>query len=641
MDTEASKSERQNMDKRLGKVTGILGVIVLALLVLGQTTALAANRKTSAQEVHSAEGQEETGAYLRFAKNKRTIYPGNTVALEYESEGVFKEEGDVPSFASSDKSVVEILEDGSVHALKAGEVTVTMTYGEFTDVCTVTVKTGKVKATPAADRFYVGQDIEIRLKNSLDAQDHTCEVTMADGKFAGYYISGEFKEDDRFVFKAVKAGSYSIKLGLYDSQGQYYFDTCEIKVIACGPKSTKLAVAVGCEISLGVKNAKVVSFDVCERPAGGYLDDEWYFYDYFDWVDGSLTYSKGKVKGKTKGVVFARLTYDTTYGERRTDSLLIYVTDPKLKEEYKVLKAGVAYSPELDDVSEVSQTELGSSDTDIVAVESSNYGGDDFISWFEAKAYGKAKLVINVDGREFVATVKVYDPDFGQNMIVMKPKKSKKLKLSGIPEGATVTYKTSDKSVVRVNSAGKVKAVGDGVAVVTASVDGVETYCSITVGEGKGVEAVAKALAVLGSTYSQSRRMEEGYYDCSSLAWRSYRDAGMYIADETSYAPTAAGMAQYFEKYGYGVATEWVDPSNLLPGDLIFYSGSRDNGRYKKIDHVAIFVGKLADPKTGVVYPEAMIVQAGDGVEIKKYTHRKYDVSVIARPAALPAAKTP
>lgn len=118
------------------------------------------------------------------------------------------------------------------------------------------------------------------------------------------------------------------------------------------------------------------------------------------------------------------------------------------------------------------------------------------------------------------------------------------------------------------------------------------------------------ALNRVGYPYSQAYRDSGSYYDCSSLAFYSWKAAGINI----SYggATTAAAEAQGLEEAGKTVSYE-----SMQPGDLIFYSYCR-NGRYKNISHVAIYIGngKVVEAKSeqyGVVYgdipsPESIVL---------------------------------
>ncbi len=107
------------------------------------------------------------------------------------------------------------------------------------------------------------------------------------------------------------------------------------------------------------------------------------------------------------------------------------------------------------------------------------------------------------------------------------------------------------------------------------------------------------ALHRVGYPYSQDYRDTGNYYDCSSLAYYSWKDAGVDI----SYggATTAAAEAQGLDEAGRTVSYD-----EMQPGDLIFYSYTH-NGRYKNISHVAVYVGdgkvvEALNESAGVVY---------------------------------------
>lgn len=112
---------------------------------------------------------------------------------------------------------------------------------------------------------------------------------------------------------------------------------------------------------------------------------------------------------------------------------------------------------------------------------------------------------------------------------------------------------------------------------------------------GAGGQAVADlAMTKIGCGYSQDRRYEEGYYDCSSLVQRLYKEAGIDLP------ATAATQG----KYCYDNAMI-INKKDLKPGDLIFYS-YEENGEFRNISHVAIYVGDgkmvhAANPARGVV----------------------------------------
>ena len=106
---------------------------------------------------------------------------------------------------------------------------------------------------------------------------------------------------------------------------------------------------------------------------------------------------------------------------------------------------------------------------------------------------------------------------------------------------------------------------------------------NLNLGGDLGSQAVKNALARLGKPYSQAKRDSGDYYDCSSLTYYSYKEAGITLSYHGS--NTAASQGKLLSDRGCE-----VDYEDIQPGDLIFYSFTR-NGRYKNISHVAIYAG--------------------------------------------------
>lgn len=105
----------------------------------------------------------------------------------------------------------------------------------------------------------------------------------------------------------------------------------------------------------------------------------------------------------------------------------------------------------------------------------------------------------------------------------------------------------------------------------------------LNLGGDTGSQAVKNALARLGKPYSQAKRDSGDYYDCSSLTYYSYKEAGINLSYHGS--NTAASQGKLLSDRGCE-----VDYEDIQPGDLIFYSFTR-NGRYQNISHVAVYAG--------------------------------------------------
>ncbi len=114
-----------------------------------------------------------------------------------------------------------------------------------------------------------------------------------------------------------------------------------------------------------------------------------------------------------------------------------------------------------------------------------------------------------------------------------------------------------------------------------------------------GKRVVEYALSKIGYLYSQDYRDSGSYYDCSSLAYYAWKNAGINIMYEGSNTAASEGKFCYDNNY-------LVNFDEMQPGDLIFYSYSK-NGRFFNITHVAIYVGdgkvvEAANERLGVVY---------------------------------------
>ena len=94
------------------------------------------------------------------------------------------------------------------------------------------------------------------------------------------------------------------------------------------------------------------------------------------------------------------------------------------------------------------------------------------------------------------------------------------------------------------------------------------------------------ALSKVGCAYDQDYHgnLHANIFDCSSLAYRAYRDIGMDISNNGAYS--AAEECHAMMNAGKTIT------GDMKPGDLIFYGG-KDNGRYMGIYHVAIYVGRV------------------------------------------------
>lgn len=274
-----------------------------------------------------------------------------------------------------------------------------------------------------------------------------------------------------------------------------------------------------------------------------------------------------------------------------------------------------------------------SSDSSVAAVYSNTYENEAPGAVISAYSTGKAVISVNVDGITLTCTITVTNPRIKKDFYVVVKGVTKNVNLKGTNAASKVSYSTTNSRVATVNKNGVIKTKGIGYAAIVIKVDGAELTVSMNVGKEKAVKAIQNALKVEGATYSQARRMQKGYYDCSSLVWRSYVPVGVRFGVR-GYAPVAANEAKYLVGHKKTLPAKAIRKLNKLrPGDLLFFKG-KSNGRYKNIYHVAIYMGQQGESYDGKVYTYGRIVHASSsaGKVAQSDIYNTDNIAVIGRP---------
>ncbi|MBP5331003.1 MAG: Ig-like domain-containing protein [Lachnospiraceae bacterium] len=342
---------------------------------------------------------------------------------------------------------------------------------------------------------------------------------------------------------------------------------------------------------------------------------------------GEVSIDGAKITGVKTGSVTLIVTYTLADGTSVEDEIYVDITDPVYKPFEGYFLADRYLYPEIEGYSSYSEISYETSNEDICEIN--RYG-------IYLKGAGSFKLTITVDGRKFTDRIEVYAPEISDDALLIKKKKSETVTVTGLPDGITPKYKTGNKKIATVSKDGKIKAKAEGSTYITVTCGDLITYtCYVTVSKGGTAYKAAKAAYdSIGGLYSQDYRMKDGYYDCSSLAWRSYKEAGECLGGEKQYAPTAANLCKSLEEDGKAIAHEYIEADELQPGDLIFYS-SGSNGRYLNIDHVAVYYAAACSSDwNGDTYNSGLIVHAtSPAVHLSSYSgYCPYNIVMICRP---------
>lgn len=248
-----------------------------------------------------------------------------------------------------------------------------------------------------------------------------------------------------------------------------------------------------------------------------------------------------------------------------------------------------------------------------------------------AEKTGTAVISAEIGGVVLTCKITVTDPNLNKTYGFYEKKKGISLKLTGINKKSSPVWTSSDTSVASVTKNGYVRTKKLGSATITCEVDGTELEFFLAVGKSLVVKAMRYGYSKVGKCrYSQARRMSRYYFDCSSFVYRCYRSAGRYLVRKTSWAPVAADIGWYYVKKGKQIkaASASYSPAKLRPGDLICYGGSKAprNGRYKRIYHIAMYIGNGKTMESSSTYNNVVIRDRGQ--LLKKY------IPVIVRPCA-------
>ena len=208
-------------------------------------------------------------------------------------------------------------------------------------------------------------------------------------------------------------------------------------------------------------------------------------------------------------------------------------------------------------------------------------------------------ITVTIDGKVQTFTVDFSNPKLKNQVLVVKKGKSLKVPITGTKSGSSVSLQISDENIAGLTSTGKLKGKKLGTTWVNVEADGKVFNVLLVVQKGKMYKVVKYAADQVGvAKYSQTKRMKKGYYDCSSLVWRSYKAAGLNIG-KTSWALNSDGFANYYYKKGkHYVGKKLKTNKKLKCGDIIL------RGKYKKgkaqTNHAELYIG------------DGYVIEAGD-----------------------------
>ena len=526
---------------------------------------------------------------FKFQKSKITLAEGNVKKLNLMYNGVeYFQDTDAfdywSYFYSSDESVVRVDYTGTITCVGTGTAVITACYDEFSATCTIKVKANKLKVSETELVLYSGQSKDIKISGikKLKEFNATYQVLNSIDDYS-WTDAPTIKSNGKgsFTVTAGKKGDYEIRLIGIQKSGKQYSKKITLHTVETGPARQDICVATGYKNSLEMVNSTLTSVSIVRWTVGNYT---WYPEDLTEscpiTVDSSGTFYASEDADNVIAIYL--INFETDDGTQLTQTVSVSTYNPDYEPFSDYLWVGQTYDPKIINGRYSSKVVCTSSNPSVLGTDSSGR--------LIPLKQGTAEVTIWVDGKVFKDKVKIVDINVDGNNILTWPGANFSFTVTGAPDDMEIKYTSSNTDVATISKKGKLKVKKRGFTMVTVSVDGYEYYYTVNVASETSVKAVIAASEVVGiSEYSQSRRMEEGYYDCSSLVWRSYAKAGLKLKNE-SYAPTAADLAEYLEQNGYTISYGELPVSELLPGDILFSrTPGSYNDRYMNIDHVAMY----------------------------------------------------
>lgn len=497
-------------------------------------------------------------------------------------------------WSSSNKKIATVSSDGIVTGKKAGTVTITASFSGIKKTCEVTVEKNIFVLNKTSKTLLVGNNLTLNMPdNSMDV---TYEITQASND----EVITLNTDDRNCTVSALKAGTATITATTYPTRNGVEVtctSTCTIQVINSGVSPQQSSCAVGLTKEFSLINGSKQGTSIQNIKWASSKTD-------IAVIDSSTGVATAKKKGTTT------ITATVTYSNQTTQSFqsTLKVSSPSFSASKATLALNCDYKLTLSGSNNYSDIVWISSNPSVATAST-----DGTITAYRT---GTCTISATIDDKKLDFVLTVSNPYLRTSYKSLSKGKTTTIKVSGKKNTSKVKFTSENTSVATVSKAGVVKAKNCGNTNIIITVDGKELIYSVSVATQTALNATKTARSIINSsTYSQSYRMTQGFYDCSSLVFRAYKKSTSLLGGSSSWAPTAAMEASYLESRGKVISYQWVDKSQLLPGDLIFY-GNSPNGRYKGISHVSMYYGN------------GLCVEK----PLRDYTYNANNVVMIARP---------
>ncbi|MCR5702616.1 MAG: Ig-like domain-containing protein [Lachnospiraceae bacterium] len=206
---------------------------------------------------------------------------------------------------------------------------------------------------------------------------------------------------------------------------------------------------------------------------------------------------------------------------------------------------------------------------------------------------GNTYITFNIYGKEFVVFYQSTKVDISNQSCLLVKGKKIKLNVTGYTD--PIIWTSSNPSIATVDSNGVVKGKKIGNVIIKAQIGEHYLGCAVSVTKSK-IKKVTERATYIGThwKYSQAKRTQKGYYDCSALVWKAYKEKAGVTFGSPWYPGVALTEAKWCRAHGKmisgGMTYKKVMKMTVNPGDLLFKSSDMKK-KYKDIYHVEMFTG--------------------------------------------------
>lgn len=493
------------------------------------------------------------------------------------------------------------VDKGVVTALNYGTAKITATYKKKTYTCSVTIPDTSKKITPNVYSVSLveGKSFQLTAVSANTVHYHSQNESIATVNENGLII-GKNPGKTKIILKSNEASTECTVTVVADKSNiepaKNSFSKRKTAIRRITKKNN-----IRYERIVWAKN-KAIRFKIANLDERNIKKCVWYTSDKKvlsrpKKIKGSKIIAEARTVNSGRAKVIAKVTYKN--GKVKEYATKVYVSSPVINTKNLVVLGKNAGSWRLQYVSF-----SGLSKYSVVKWDTSSAPSIRTTSYRSKLAVlgntpSSGTIKAQVDGKTYKVKYTVYNPTFHKLTGYIVKGKSAKINIQGIGMVKPL-YSSRSESIASMEEDGTVIGKGAGVTIVDAKIGNYSFGFRVEVA-AKGMKKIIERADYIVNNwkYSQSKRMKDGFYDCSSLVWKgykAYKDYQEKLGSKTQ-AFCAADLFDYLKSKNQIVYMGYLGYDYMKPGDLIFY-GDYDSavqystpGRTLNIYHVAMYAG--------------------------------------------------